>query len=296
MQKQRLSALDKFRSGAASVLLATDVAARGLDIPGVRCVIHYQLAMTAEIYVHRSGRTARAGKDGISIVLVVPAERSRYIALCKGLNRLDGFPEFPVDTTYMPIIKRRVKLAHKVDELTHSQSKEKADETWRRRQAEAMDLALSEDEADDEAKVQLIQKGKQHKAKLDKAQAELNMELRTPLLPDTAGLKGKYLGSGARLEIQQAAKQGKELGKVEAIAAFSDNTKKSDKSLQLKKFRPSKQASKVETSMQKMRKVQKQWGGGGGREKGGRAEGGGGKGKGGGGGGKQKSGKKARHK
>ena len=50
------------------------------------------------------------------------------------MSRLEGLPEFPVDMAYMPAVKKRVKLAGKVDKLSHSQSKEKADEVWRRRQ------------------------------------------------------------------------------------------------------------------------------------------------------------------
>jgi len=56
-QRARIKALERFRSTPNCVLLATDVAARGLDVRGVDCVIHYQLPRSAEVYVHRSGRT-----------------------------------------------------------------------------------------------------------------------------------------------------------------------------------------------------------------------------------------------
>ena len=55
------------------MLLATDVAARGLDVKGVEYVVHYQLPRSAEVYVHRSGRTARAGAGGLSVALVEPS-------------------------------------------------------------------------------------------------------------------------------------------------------------------------------------------------------------------------------
>ncbi|MEM6312100.1 MAG: DEAD/DEAH box helicase [Pseudomonadota bacterium] len=66
-QGQRDRAMKAFRSGQASVLVATDVAARGIDIPGVEYVINYDLPQVAENYVHRIGRTARAGRDGEAI-------------------------------------------------------------------------------------------------------------------------------------------------------------------------------------------------------------------------------------
>lgn len=69
-QTTRFKRLDKFKRGDVQVLVATDVAARGLDIPNVELVIHYDHAAYVESYVHRSGRTGRAGKDGISVVLI----------------------------------------------------------------------------------------------------------------------------------------------------------------------------------------------------------------------------------
>ncbi len=66
-QSQRERALKAFRDGEMRVLVATDVAARGIDIPGVTHVYNYDLPTVAESYVHRIGRTARAGKDGIAI-------------------------------------------------------------------------------------------------------------------------------------------------------------------------------------------------------------------------------------
>jgi len=66
-QAARVQALDKFRSGRARVLVATDVAARGLDIDGITHVINFELPNEAESYVHRIGRTARAGAEGVAL-------------------------------------------------------------------------------------------------------------------------------------------------------------------------------------------------------------------------------------
>jgi ATP-dependent RNA helicase RhlE len=74
-QAQRERALAAFRSGEVKVLIATDIAARGIDIPGVSHVVNYDLPDVPEQYVHRIGRTARAGADGIAIAFCSPDER-----------------------------------------------------------------------------------------------------------------------------------------------------------------------------------------------------------------------------
>jgi ATP-dependent RNA helicase RhlE len=74
-QGQRQSALDSFRKGFTRVLVATDIAARGIDIDEITHVINYELPNIPESYVHRIGRTARAGASGIAIALCAPDER-----------------------------------------------------------------------------------------------------------------------------------------------------------------------------------------------------------------------------
>lgn len=68
-QVQRTEAVENFKSGRLPLLIATDVAARGLDIPDVEVVINYSFPLTTEDYVHRIGRTGRAGKKGKSALL-----------------------------------------------------------------------------------------------------------------------------------------------------------------------------------------------------------------------------------
>ncbi|HEX5391713.1 MAG TPA: DEAD/DEAH box helicase [Rhodocyclaceae bacterium] len=76
-QQQRTDALEAFKNGTVQVLVATDVAARGLDIDDLPTVVNYELPHTAEDYVHRIGRTGRAGKKGNAISLVAPEEKTR---------------------------------------------------------------------------------------------------------------------------------------------------------------------------------------------------------------------------
>jgi|GEM_PF-890667 len=75
-QGQRDRALAGFRDGSLPVLIATDIAARGIDVPGVSLVVNYELPNVPEVYVHRIGRTARAGAAGQAVTLCAPDERS----------------------------------------------------------------------------------------------------------------------------------------------------------------------------------------------------------------------------
>ncbi|MDZ4676732.1 MAG: DEAD/DEAH box helicase [Oligoflexia bacterium] len=77
-QNQRDSAISGFRGGKFRILVATDLAARGIDIPQIAHVINYDLPQCAEDYVHRIGRTARAGAEGEALSLVTPEERGRW--------------------------------------------------------------------------------------------------------------------------------------------------------------------------------------------------------------------------
>jgi len=80
-QNARQRALEEFRSGRARILVATDIAARGLDIDDVTHVVNFELPDVAESYVHRIGRTARAGSGGIAIAFCDPSERDSLRAI-----------------------------------------------------------------------------------------------------------------------------------------------------------------------------------------------------------------------
>lgn len=74
-KEERALTLQKFRSGELPVLIATDVAARGIDIPGIECVVHFDPATDADAYIHRSGRTGRMGAPGLVFSIITPQER-----------------------------------------------------------------------------------------------------------------------------------------------------------------------------------------------------------------------------
>ena len=120
-QKQRLKNLDRFTASTSGLLIATDVAARGLDIPNIQHVVHYQVPRTSEGYVHRSGRTARATRAGLSLLLVEPGEVRSYQKLLQTLARSGTkdttIPTFPVDEARLGAVRERVNAARKLDKM-----------------------------------------------------------------------------------------------------------------------------------------------------------------------------------
>jgi superfamily II DNA/RNA helicase len=86
-QKSRMETLDSFKTGKIKFLIASDVAARGLDIPAVSHVINFDMPTHAEDYVHRIGRTGRAGRSGTSITLAAPADGKYVDAIVKLIQR-----------------------------------------------------------------------------------------------------------------------------------------------------------------------------------------------------------------
>ncbi|KAF3929502.1 hypothetical protein ABW19_dt0201443 [Dactylella cylindrospora] len=106
-QEQRIKAVESFRDGAVDFLLATDLASRGLDIKNVSYVINFELPQSHEIYLHRVGRTARAGRSGRAITLAAEADRKIVKKAIKA-GQENG-----------KVVSRTLDMA-KVDELTES--------------------------------------------------------------------------------------------------------------------------------------------------------------------------------
>ncbi|HRP61585.1 MAG TPA: C-terminal helicase domain-containing protein, partial [Vicingus sp.] len=86
LQKERDKAMRAFKNETVQLLVATDIAARGIDVEGLSYVVHYQLPDQIEYYTHRSGRTARAGKRGLSLSIVTSYEMKQIRYLEKNLN------------------------------------------------------------------------------------------------------------------------------------------------------------------------------------------------------------------
>jgi ATP-dependent RNA helicase DeaD len=96
-QRAREAVLNRFRSNQLKVLVATDVAARGLDIEDISHVFNYQLPDDAEVYVHRIGRTGRAGRTGVAITLLSPKERRR-------LREVEALTKQPIKKMELPTV------------------------------------------------------------------------------------------------------------------------------------------------------------------------------------------------
>ena len=94
-QGQRDRALDNFREGRAHVLVATNVAARGIDVRHIGLVINYELPESADLLTHRVGRTGRMGADGDAVTFLVPADEQKWRKL-----RKDGAPELPRENNW----------------------------------------------------------------------------------------------------------------------------------------------------------------------------------------------------
>ncbi|KAF1809020.1 putative ATP-dependent RNA helicase [Eremomyces bilateralis CBS 781.70] len=111
-QSARLGALGKFRGGSRLILVATDVAARGLDIPSVDIIINLDLPPDSKTYVHRVGRTARAGKSGKAVSIVTQYDVELWMRIENALGT--KLPEEPVAKDEVMMLSERVGEAQRV--------------------------------------------------------------------------------------------------------------------------------------------------------------------------------------
>lgn len=113
MQEDRFEVMDDFRKGEFRYLIATDVAARGIDIDDITHVIHYDVPLEQESYVHRTGRTGRAGRSGKSIMLATPFE-DKFV---REIETFIGF-EIPAESepTKEDVVKSRASFDEKMKE------------------------------------------------------------------------------------------------------------------------------------------------------------------------------------
>lgn len=216
-QKARLRSVERFTSakpGTHSILLATDVAARGLDIPGIDVVIHYHVPRAADAYVHRSGRTARAAQSGLSVLLCAPEEvvsTRRLIAKVhatakpgSGLSRKNDFfiRTIDVDRRLVGRLKERVTLAKRIADAQLAKEKGSKEDDWMRNAAE--ELGVEYDSEDLEQVGKWGGRGSGRKAKQDEARAmskaevgALRAQLRELLSRRVnAGVSEKYIAGG----------------------------------------------------------------------------------------------------
>lgn len=97
-QFERTEALILFQNGSNTILVATDVAARGLDIKNLECIVNYDLPRDHEVYTHRIGRTGRAGEEGLALTLITPEDKTR---------ELEGYLETDISFDVLPQYKQK---------------------------------------------------------------------------------------------------------------------------------------------------------------------------------------------
>lgn len=190
-QQKRMSVLKDFKNNQLDILVATDVAARGLDISGVTHVYNYDIPQDPESYVHRIGRTGRAGQEGMSVTFVTPNEMD-YLRVIEDLTRKRMTPLRP--PTAMEAIEGQMKSAiEQIDEQMKSVDT--------RRFKDAVRYLLDEYEADELAA--LLVSG------MIKDPTEIPVKI-TPERPLPSRKKGGFNRSGERRDNRK--KTGKQNG------------------------------------------------------------------------------------
>ncbi|KAN0078988.1 P-loop containing nucleoside triphosphate hydrolase protein [Elaphomyces granulatus] len=157
-QKARLRSVERFSVSSASansVLVATDVAARGLDIKGIDLVIHYHVPRTADSYVHRSGRTARAGAPGKSVLICAPEEvvgvtrlvaKVHAAAKSKQNTKRIPFDSLELDRRIISRVRPRVTLSKRITESTLAKEKLSTENDWLHSAAEELGVDYDSEE------------------------------------------------------------------------------------------------------------------------------------------------------
>ncbi|RKP28980.1 P-loop containing nucleoside triphosphate hydrolase protein [Metschnikowia bicuspidata] len=212
VQKQRLRSLERFKasceSGKTAVLVATDVAARGLDIPSIDHVSHYHLPRTADMYIHRSGRTARAGKKGVSVMFCSPQDASgplrklrKLVASSAGKKTFSTHSDvklLPIEHDLVLQIRERVQLASKLASSSIAGTATQKESSWVKQAAE--DLGIDNLSDVDDFEDDVIKKQRRRKEKnmlMAEEQRILRAKLKEQLAkPLRKNRRRSYLTSG----------------------------------------------------------------------------------------------------
>ncbi|KAL7785938.1 P-loop containing nucleoside triphosphate hydrolase protein [Trichoderma ceciliae] len=157
IQKARLRSIERFTASSNSILVATDVAARGLDIKDVGQVLHYHVPRQADTYIHRSGRTARGDRSGVSVILCSPDEvlPTRRLASKvhaerggNGARREHFIETLSIDRKIASRLKSRVDLAKRIADAVLAKEKGHSEDTWLRNAAEELGVDYDFEEFD----------------------------------------------------------------------------------------------------------------------------------------------------
>ncbi|KAG5975723.1 hypothetical protein E4U58_000063 [Claviceps cyperi] len=252
IQKARLRSLEKFTASRNAILVATDVAARGLDIKDVDQVLHYHVPRAADAYIHRSGRTARADRSGVSILLCSPDEvlptrrlagkvHARRSAKAAGAGHSSSsssqdrdhmIESLPIDRKIASRLRPRLDLAKKITDAALAKEKAHSNDAWLRNAAE--ELGVEYDSEEFEATEASGWAGGSRgggrrrkekeataltKAEMGALKAQLRHELSQRV---NLGVSEKYI-TGGRVDIAQLLKQRDESESVGGIFLGGDH-------------------------------------------------------------------------
>ncbi|KAL6709890.1 ATP-dependent RNA helicase [Coniothyrium glycines] len=214
IQKARMRSIERFKERPGSILVATDVAARGLDIPKVELVIHYHLPRTADTYVHRSGRTARAEASGTSILICAPEEVAGVRRLIAKVHARTGdaprskktayfIRTLDIDRRIVSRLKPRATISKKLADTVIAKEKKHSNDDVMRQAAEDLGVDYDSEEFEKEAKGKRGRgSGRKKKEKvaseMTKAEVQaLRAELKGMLSERiNTGVSARYLTSG----------------------------------------------------------------------------------------------------
>lgn len=175
-QEQRIQAIESFRAGTASFLLATDVASRGLDIKGVDSVINYEAPQSHEIYLHRVGRTARAGRTGRSCTLAAEPDRKVVKAAVKAARAQGAIiRQRTIEAKDADACFARVEgLADEVEAVMREEKEEKALQATERDITRSENIVKHQDEIASRPKKTWFQSGQDKENARDRGRMALN--------------------------------------------------------------------------------------------------------------------------
>lgn len=241
-QKARLRSVERFSEKASTsvILVATDVAARGLDIANVDLVVHYHLPRAADAYIHRSGRTARAGREGHSVLICGPGEVAKFRRLVAQVHAKSAMAKLGkrgyfvrtlnIDRKIVSRLKERAHLAKILADAPMAKEKHRKEDDELRRLAEEADLVYDSDEFKKEAagahrgrgagrKKKELELTELSKKDLGAMRAQLKDMLSKRV---NTGVSEKYLASGRvdvneLLKDREAGKTGEFLGTVDSL-------------------------------------------------------------------------------
>ncbi|OII70943.1 MAK5 pre-mRNA splicing RNA SFII helicase [Cryptosporidium ubiquitum] len=150
-QKQRIQAIESFKASKSAILICTDVLARGLDIPEVDVVVHLQAPRNISLMIHRSGRTARASKQGECVLFCTPKDVPTYSKHFKAISLTFESVGIPKEleglvSSQVSHVQQRLELANEIEGLGHSILRKKRNNNWMLNKANEADLELSDQE------------------------------------------------------------------------------------------------------------------------------------------------------